>query len=159
MVEASRAAQSHAPAAVEWMVQHGMLTEQGHVVDPFITVQTRLSRPVLQGQCGSRISISKSLLESGWRAASAKLKPSIEKKVFNGAQALDYFQLLYRHLLAVQVYDQQYTLRHSQPKAYYEAMLAACTRADGPDTSFEVLGSPPRNLPGRTRPSLARTEQ
>ena len=125
MVCATEGSDDYALAAADWMQQTGMLSEQGHVADPFISVQTVIGHPVLRGECASRFSLSKALEDSGWRASSDKLRPSMRNKVFNRAQALEYFQLLHRHCDAARAFDDAYTFRHSQSKASYDAMLSS----------------------------------
>ena len=57
-------------AALHWMEQNGMLTDDGqHVADAFVTIQTEVRQPVLVGPCRSRFSICHKLKDAGWREA------------------------------------------------------------------------------------------
>ena len=124
-------------AALHWMEQNGILTEDGHVADAFVSIQTEVHKPVLVGPCRSRFSICHKLKEAGWREAvdskTERLRASLPDKVFNPAAALEYFLLLDTYLPQLLRYDEAFQLRHAQPKAYYEAILAYFQKHDQQD--------------------------
>lgn len=130
-------------AALHWMEQNGILTEDGHVADAFVSIQTEVHKPVLVGPCRSRFSICHKLKEAGWREAvdskTERLRASLPDKVFNPAAALEYFLLLDTYLPQLLRYDEAFQLRHAQPKAYYEAILAYFQKHDQQDCELQYV--------------------
>lgn len=118
---------SFSSKAVEWLTRLGVV-QQGLVADMFVTVKTTLESPVLFESCDSRFSIRRDLNKSGWEGLSGR-EASLESKRYNSEGPLDYFLLLKHHMQALQSYNAEFGLRHSQPKAYYEALLCCFSRS------------------------------
>ena len=115
--------------AIQWMSEQSIL-KYGTVVPEFVTVETVLSAPASCLDCNSRVSFIKHLNAEGWQGATAARGASLASKIYNSTGFFEYFRLLRTHCAQVQTYDEAYNFRHSQPKGYYDALLAACERTD-----------------------------
>ena len=111
--------------AIQWMTNQGIL-HHGTVGSEYVSVETVLRAPTTCADGSmSRIAIMKYLADQGWQATEGGRTASISGKQFNQAGFLEYFRLLKEHHGRVQQYDEAYSFRHVQSKAYYDAMLTA----------------------------------
>ena len=110
--------------AIQWMSEQSIL-RHGVVRSEYVSVEVVLKEaaPCADG-CKSRVAIIHALMAAGWQAA-ASSSSSVVGKRFNQNGYLEYFCILRDHLLLAQQYDDQYVLRHSQSKGYYDALLCA----------------------------------
>ena len=115
------------PHVMRFMEEQQMVASSGHIVDEFVTLETRLKNPVPVGAVASRICIVRHLTQHGWRRNKKNESASLELKVFssNEAAPLEYFLLLRDQANILASYDRAFKFRHGQSKAYYDALTAA----------------------------------
>ena len=119
---------AHTAEAVAWMTRLGILSND-HITEMFITLKTVIANPGLVPSCPSRISIRKGLSECGWQSGSGR-DASLEWKKFNNEGCLEYFLLIQNHIDPLTAYDKEYGFRHSQSKAYYDALRTCFSQTE-----------------------------